>query len=130
MTHLVKEFCIEIENTPGAIANVCTALGTAGINLQSIASEHIGGQGFLRIIPEDSKATEEMLNRKDFMYSENTVIVKAFEDKPNQIADAVEKLGAEGININALYLLQSKNGKAQVGIVTDDPQKASRLLRA
>ncbi len=129
MTHLMKEFCVEIENTPGAISNVCTALGQAGVNLVSIASECVGGQGFMRIITDNEKKAAELLDEKDMMYSENSVIVKAFDDRPNQLAAVINKIASAGINIDALYLLQSKNGKAQVAIVTDDVQRAVRELK-
>ncbi len=129
MTHLMKEFCVEIEDTPGAISQICTALGQSGVNLVSIASECVGGQGFMRIITDDEKKAAKLLDEKDMMYSENSVIVRAFDDKPNQLASVIDKIASAGINIDAVYLLQNKNGKAQVAIVTNDVQKAIRTLK-
>jgi hypothetical protein len=130
MTELMKEFCIEIENKPGTIARICTALGTAGVNLKTIACESIGKQGFVRIIADNHKKAADVLDSKKLMYSENDVIVKAFDDKPNQLAMILDKVSAAGINMDAVYLMQSKNGKAQVVLVTDNVQKAMTILKA
>lgn len=130
MTELMKEFCIEIENKPGTIARICTALGSAGVNLKTIASESVGKQGFVRIIADNHKKAAEVLDNKNLMYLENEVIVKTFDDKPNELAVVLDKISNAGINMDAVYLMQSKNGKAQVVFVTDNVQKAMSILKA
>lgn len=130
MTQLMKEFCIEIEDTPGALAQVCTTLGVAGINLRAISADHVGKQGFVRLIPDDPKKAAKILDDRGFMYSENTVIVKTFADKPNQLAQVLDKIGAAGLNLDGVYLLQSLNGNAHIVIVPDDVQKTVRVLRS
>ncbi len=125
---IATEFVIEVENTPGQLAKVARTLGKEGINIKAITTERIGKQGYIRILVDNEEKTKKVLEDGDFLYTEGEVLVKAFDDKPNALAEVADALAKEGVNIEAIYLGTFHQGKVNVVFVLDDISAGRRIL--
>ncbi|MBN3037401.1 MAG: hypothetical protein JW834_03065 [Candidatus Diapherotrites archaeon] len=125
---MMREFVIEIENKPGALARVCSSLGQKKINIKAVAIDRVGSQGFVRLVTNDPELTSKTLEDGGYLFSENDVVVRGFVDEPNQLGDVATKLASQGVNIESVYLLNSKNDRTHVVFVLDDPERGARVL--
>ena len=126
---LTNQFVIELENKPGQLAKLCEALGSNNINLRAIATDRIGGQNFVRAIVDKEEKMRNVLDEQNYMYSENDVVLKTLDDKPNALTEIARKLGAGGVNIDAIYLLNRNPNKVSLVFALDNPEKGLSLLR-
>ena len=126
---LTNEFVIELENKPGQLASLCDAIGSEDIGLKAIATDRLGGQSFIRIIVDKNEKMKAMLDEGDYMYTENTVVVKTIGDTPNALTGAARKLGAGGVNIDAIYLLNRGTDRVNLVFALDNPEKGANLLK-
>lgn len=124
-----NEFVIEIDNRPGQLARVCELIGQNEINLKAIATDRVGNQTFVRLLVDKDKKMREMLDENDFIYAENEVIIKSISDKPNALTNVARKLGAAGVNIEAIYLLNKGQEKVNLIFSLDNPRKGAELLK-
>ncbi|MCD6522967.1 MAG: ACT domain-containing protein [Candidatus Diapherotrites archaeon] len=122
------EFVVEIDNNPGALAKICSALGKNGVNIEAISTERIGTQGFVHVVVDDEKKAKDVLEKEGFEFTETAVIVKRLENKPNALADIARQLAEEGINIESLYLSGGTGKATNVVFVLDDVEAGKRLL--
>jgi len=124
-----NEFVIEMGNKPGELAKVCDVLGSNQINIKAITMDRQGGQTFVRILVDKNDKAREALESKDTIFTENEVIVKTISDKPNALTDVARKLGAAGVNIDAIYLLNRGGDKVNIVFALDNPQKGADVLK-
>ena len=98
-----REFVIPLENRPGTVAEVATALGKANINILGFLLEAQGDFGVARIITSDPAKTEGWLKQTARPYRTNDVITVNVPNNPGELGRITTKLAASGVNINAAY---------------------------
>ena len=126
---LANEFVIELENKPGQLASLCDAIGNSDISFKAIATDRLGGQTFVRVLVDKDEKMKGLLDEGNYMYTENTVVVKTLNDKPNALTAAARTLGAGGVNIEAIYLLNRGTDRVNLVFALDNPEKGSTLLK-
>lgn len=126
---IANEFVIEIEDKPGELAKLCEILGSKGINLKAITVDRIGTQTFVRLLVDKNKRAKEILEENNAIFTENDVIVKSLEDKPNALTEVARKLGKANVNIESLYLLNRNGQKVNIVFAVDNPQKGAEVLK-
>ena len=124
-----NEFVIEMGDKPGELAKICDILGRNQVNIKAITTDRQGGQTFLRILVDKNDKAREALEAKDSIFTENEVIVKTLIDKPNALMEVARKLGAAGVNIDAIYILNKGGDKVNVVFALDNPQKGADILK-
>lgn len=98
----LKQISIAIENDPGRLYEVTTALGEAGINLRALTLvETGGGFGVLRLLVSDVAKTRRILMEKAMPARVHEVVAVEIEDKPGGLAALLKPLMEE--NVNVLY---------------------------
>ncbi len=125
---LATEFVVEVENSPGQIAKVARALGGKGVNIRAIATERIGGRGYIRLIVDDIEKAKDVLETGGYIYTEMPAIVKLLDDKPNILGNIAHELARNGVNIEALYMGTGRGGKAEMVFILDDVVAGRRIL--
>ncbi|MFC2175004.1 hypothetical protein ACFLQ2_04035 [archaeon] len=126
---MANEFVIELDDSPGELAKLCEMLGNNKINLKAIATDRVGHQRFIRIIVDDDKKAEKLFDDGNFMFTTNDVVVKSVADTPNALTEIARKLGKEGVNIEAVYLLSRSSDKVNLVFELDNPHRGSEVLK-
>ena len=99
------DLTIDIENTPGALADVAAAISDAGVNIAAATCIGTGKQAELHILVPHAEAARHLLAISHVAVTrERQVVVVDVEDRPGVLADLARKVAKAGINIDLLYV--------------------------
>lgn len=113
---MVKQLTVFLENSPGRLARLTRSLGDAGVNMRALMVADTAEFGVVRIIcdrPEDAKSA---LEESGFSVSVTDVIAVAVPDRAGGLADVLEVLDAEGMNVEYAYCFVEPGGEAAVDV--------------
>ena len=96
---------IEIENEPGALARVATAISDAGVNLAAATCMGTAERVELHILVPHAEAARRALAISHLAVSrEREVVVVDVEDRPGVLADLTRKVAKAGIDLDLVYV--------------------------
>jgi hypothetical protein len=99
------DLVIDIENTPGALAKVATAISDAGVNIAGATCIGSGERAELHILVKHAEAARHSLAISHVAVTrEREVVVVDVEDRPGVLADLARKIAEAGINIDLVYV--------------------------
>ena len=99
------DLTIEVENTPGALAEVASAVSDAGVNLAAATCIGSGERAELHILVPHPEAVRRALAIAHLAVSrEREVVVVEVEDRPGVLADLARKVAKAGINLELVYI--------------------------
>jgi hypothetical protein len=99
------DLVIDVENTPGSLARVATAVSDAGVNLAAATCVGSGEQAELHILVPHPEAARHSLSTVHMAVSrEREVVVVDVEDNPGVLADLARKIARAGINLDLVYI--------------------------
>jgi hypothetical protein len=125
----MKEFKVFVADKTGELARVTEALANAAVNIRAIASETKRDNSFLRVVTSDVNTTEKALSLAGLKYELSDIMNLELLDRPGELAKVARRLARAGINVHSLYILGSKNGRTEVALVVDDPERARIALK-
>jgi hypothetical protein len=123
-----RQLTVSIENRPGTLASVGSALGHAKVNIIAFLSGASGAEGYVQLVVDDVKKAESALEDAGFSYSEQDVLHIEVPNKPGAIGELARKLATKNINITSGYATTVKvSSKASVVLGVSDLDEAARL---
>ena len=126
---MAKELRVSLPDRPGSLAMLAEALGTAGVNIESLAASTSGGAGDIRVITADAdKARAALAKANIAVTAERDVVTIDLEHRPGALAAAARKLADAGVNIDAVYVVGDQGGKKRLALGVADAAKAKKAL--
>jgi hypothetical protein len=124
-----KQVSIFLENKPGRLANVLSALARDKVNITALTVMDSHEHNVLRVVTNDLAKTLQVLAGMGIRHAETDVLLVELRNQPGALAHVCEVLGAEHINIDYAYCSSGgRNGKV-VGIFkVSNSEKAMRVL--
>jgi hypothetical protein len=102
---MAVDLVIEIENTPGALARVATAISDAGVNIAAATCVGAGDQAELHILVPRAEAARHALAISHVAVTrEREVVVIDVQDRPGVLADLTRKIARAGVNLDLVYV--------------------------
>src|SRR5207248_8528163 len=99
------DLVIEIENTPGALAEVSGAISDAGVNIAAATCFGSGQRAELHILVPHAEAAKHALAISHLAVNhEREVVVVEVEDRPGVLADLTRKIALAGVNLDLVYV--------------------------
>ena len=99
------DLVIDIENTPGALAEVAGAISDAGVNLAAATCLRPGERAELHILVPHAEAARHLLAISHLAVTrEREVVVVEAADRPGVLADLARKIARAGVNIDLVYV--------------------------
>ncbi len=132
---LATQLIISVQNKPGALSRVASALGNAGVNIKAFLAPATSGggrapMGRLRILVADLDRARAALKAHRLRFREESALVLSLENKPGALQDVAELLKAARINITCGYCTPSREGKRAIVVLTvSNHKKALEALR-
>jgi hypothetical protein len=127
----VEQISIFIENKFGRLAEVTRILGDAGVNIRTLSLADTSDFGILRLIVNDTEKAKNVLKERGFTVSKTEVVAVEIPDRPGGLADILQALDADGINVEYMYAFVERCGENAVMIFRfDETQKAIATLTA
>jgi hypothetical protein len=124
-----KQISVFLENKPGRLANVLSALAREKVNLNALTVMASHETGVLRFIVDDVAKAHQVLKKIGTRFSDADVVQIELRNQPGAMAHVCEVLAGEHINIEYAYSGPGgRNGKS-IGIFkVSNTEKASRVL--
>jgi hypothetical protein len=102
---MAVDLVIDIENTPGALAEVAAAISDAGVNVAAATCLGPGDRAELHILVPHAEAVRHALAISHVAVTrEREVEVVEVEDRPGVLADLARKVARAGVNLDLVYI--------------------------
>jgi hypothetical protein len=102
---MAVDLVIDIENAPGALARVATAISDAGVNIAAATCVGPGERAELHILVPHAEAAKHALAISHVAVTrEREVVVVDVEDRPGVLADLTRKIEKAGVNLDLVYV--------------------------
>jgi hypothetical protein len=99
------DLVIDIENSPGALAEVAAAISDAGVNIAAATCIGEGARAELHILVPHAGAARHLLAISHVgVTREREVVVIDVEDRPGVLADLTRKIARAGVNLDLVYV--------------------------
>ena len=102
---MAVDLVIDIENTPGALAEVATSISDAGVNIAAATCVGAGERAELHILVPHAEAVKHALAISHVgVTREREVVVVDVEDRPGVLADLTRKIARAGVDLDLVYV--------------------------
>jgi hypothetical protein len=99
------DLAIDIDNTPGALADVAAAISDAGVNISAATCVGAGDRAELHILVPHAEAAKHSLAISHLAISrEREVVVVDVEDRPGVLADLTRRIAKAGVDLDLVYI--------------------------
>jgi hypothetical protein len=124
-----KQVTVFLENKPGRLAQVLSALADDKINIVALSVMDRHEHGVLRFVSEDEAATVKLLQTINAHFTESDVIAVELKNQPGALAHVCERLAEEHVSIEYAYCSSGgRNGKVFGIFKVSNLEKAQRIL--
>ncbi len=125
----IKQLSIFLENKPGMLVSVTTALGEAGIDIRAMSIADTQDFGILRLIVSDAERGKQVLSSIGVLLKVTQVVAVKVSDEPGALTAVTSLLSQNNINIEYMYaFLTGGDSTAYVVLRVGDNEAASTLL--
>jgi hypothetical protein len=102
---MAVDLVIDIENEPGALARVASAISDAGVNIAAATCIGPGERAELHILVPHAEAAKHALAISHVAVTrEREVVVVEVEDRPGVLADLTRRIAQAGVNLDLVYV--------------------------
>ena len=99
------DLVIDIENTPGALADVAAAISDAGVNIAAATCLGAGERAELHVLVPHAEAARHSLAISHLAITrEREVVVVDVEDRPGVLADLTRRIAKAGVDLDLVYV--------------------------
>ena len=124
----IRQVSVFVENRKGALADVLRSLSAEGVGLRALSIADTRDFGILRIICDDPKAAQGVLQDGGYITTATDVLAAAISDTPGSLATILEVLSDAGVIVEYTYAFNSSKAGAYMIFRVDDNQIASAAL--
>ena len=102
---MAVDLVIDIDNTPGALADVAAAISDAGVNIAAATCLGAGERAEVHILVPHAEAARHALAISHVAVTrEREVVVVDVEDRPGVLADLARRVAKAGVNLDLVYV--------------------------
>jgi hypothetical protein len=102
---MAVDLVIDVENNPGALAEVAAAISDAGVNISAATCVGPGDRAELHILVPHAEAVRHSLAISHLAVTrEREVVVVEVDDRPGVLADLTRKIAKAGVDLDLVYV--------------------------
>src|SRR3954468_15091778 len=103
---MATDLVVDIDNTPGALAQVAQAISDAGVNIAAATCIGPGDRAELHILVKHAEAARHALaiSHGVAITREREVVVVEVEDRPGVLADLTRRIAKVGVCLVLVYV--------------------------
>lgn len=125
----VHEVTAYLENKPGRLAKICSALAHEKINIRALSVMDKADRSVLRFVTDDLEPTKRVMTSLGTEFSTSEVLSVQMDNRPGTLARLLERLAEEHINIEYAYASSDASPGRTLGIFnTSNPKRALQVL--
>ncbi|MGB9839987.1 amino acid-binding protein [Thermovenabulum sp.] len=127
---IVKQLSVFLENTPGRLYAVTSALNENGMDVKALMLADTADFGVLRLIVDDPEKTLKVLQERGFTVKITEVIAVEVQHTFKEVQKILEILSRKSVNIEYMYAFMGENpGKALIIFRVDNLKAAAEYLK-
>ncbi len=124
----MKQITIVVKDRPGLLADISEAMLKAGVNIESLDAEQVGGSAaIIMSVDKYDVALRALANTPFKAVTEDAILVK-LDDRPGALAEIARRFKDAGINLRSIRTLSRDAGKSIVAISTPRTEEAMKLV--
>jgi hypothetical protein len=101
----MHDLVIEVDNEPGALARVATAISDAGVNIAAATCTGPAERAEIHILVPHAEAAKHALAISNLAVTgEREVVVVEAKDRPGELADLTRAIADAGVNLDLVYV--------------------------
>lgn len=114
----MQDVTIELDDRPGALAEMGEALGSAGVSVEGGGAWVVGGKGAAHFLVADGAAARRALEAAGIrvVAVRDVLVQRLKQDVPGQLGLLTRRMADAGVNIEVLY----SDHDNQLILVVDD----------
>lgn len=124
-----KELKIRVEDRPGLLGEIASALGERKVNLRAVNAWVEGGEGVARFVVSDYATAKKVLTARGWRPEVQEVLELELPDKPGALGAVAQRIGAAGVNIEHVYVGTAGARKVTVFMGVSDLKTALKAVR-
>jgi len=126
---ITKQLAIFLDNRPGTLASVASALAAAKINIYAIATSDTVDHSVIRLVVSDYRKALHVFEEHGTLVVEDDVLMVEGSNKPGELAQLAHKLADAKINIEYCYSATPPEARKGLLILrVSNPTKALKVL--
>lgn len=124
----MKDLAIELDNRPGALAEMGEALGRSGVSVEGGGAWVVDGRGVAHFLFNDGDAARDALEAAGIcvLAVRDVVVQRLKQAVPGQLGKLARRMAEAGVNIEVLY----SDHNNQLILVVDDVEKGRAVADA
>ncbi|HVI74273.1 MAG TPA: ACT domain-containing protein [Anaeromyxobacteraceae bacterium] len=124
-----KALIVRVEDRPGVLGEVMSALGAKKINVRAVHGGNEEGQGIIRLVADKFAAAKKVLASRGWTPQEEEVLEVEVSDRPGALGSVAQRLGDAGVNVKYVFVGPGGARKATVFLAVSDLKAALKALR-
>ena len=125
----VHEITAYLENKPGRLAKICSALAHEKINIQALSVMDTVDKSVLRLVTESPDDARRVFTSLGTESEVREVLAVELDTRPGSLAKVLEKLAEEHINIEYAYVAPGGAPGKVVGFFhMSNPKRGMKIL--
>ena len=126
---MVEQLSVFLQNEAGRLARMCRVLGDAGHNMHVLMVADTQEYGVARMLCDRPHSARRALEAAGFAVSITRVVAVEVPDRPGGLAEVLELMGREGVNVEYMYCFVRPGAEVAVDIFrVEDPDRATDVL--
>jgi hypothetical protein len=125
----MKYIMVINKDRKGLVAEISELLGQHSINIDLINANSEGGFAEIRLFTPDNTMALSILNESGFKAVSDENILMRIDDTPGALGRISRTLSENDINIRGITMIEQNQGSNIVAIVTDQDEKARKILK-
>jgi hypothetical protein len=102
---MAVDLVIDVDNSPGALAEVAAAISDAGVNIAAATCVGPGERAELHILVPRAEPVRHALGISHLAVTrEREVVVVEVVDRPGVLADLTRKIAKAGVDLDLVYI--------------------------
>lgn len=126
---VTTQLALFLDNKPGALARVCTALSGIGVNILAFSMSDTVDHAVFRMVVSDPRRALDLFEDRGAMVVESEVLLLRGDNRPGSLATIAGALSAARINIEYAYSATSPHARNGILVMrVTNHRKALKVL--
>lgn len=126
----VEQIAVFLENKSGRLAEITRVLADSNVNIRALSVADTADFGILRLIVDNHQLAKKTLKEHGFTVGTTEVVAVEVADRPGGLANVLETLHEQSINVEYMYAFVEKSGaNAAIIFRFDDADAAIDALQ-
>ena len=97
------QFCIALDNKPGMLAKICSALSRAKVNIEAISVADNADCCWVRLVASPVAAAKKALTKGRFDFCTQKVLTAHVANKTGELGRIAARMARAKVNVNYVY---------------------------